>query len=228
MIAETLKIRVSVLMGANIANEIAQEYFSEATIASANDDDALVMKKLFDASYFRITTVPDVGCVELCGALKNVVAIAAGISDGLGYCPRTTATVIRLGFMEITQFVQLFYPETQFRTFYQSSGVADLIATCYGGRNHRLAEQFAKEPEKSFEMLEKELLNGQHLQGPDTAAELNVILRRRGFENEFPVFTAVHRIATKQDKPSKLLDYIRKHPEYSMKNVTNKKFTVIY
>jgi glycerol-3-phosphate dehydrogenase (NAD+) len=83
LIASSLNIDVSVLMGANIANEVAQDKFCETTIGSANKQDGSVFKKLFDTPNFRVSVVEDVAGVELCGALKNVVAIAAGLVDGL-------------------------------------------------------------------------------------------------------------------------------------------------
>ena len=69
----------------SIANEVARDQFCETTIGSANALDGAVFKKLFHTPTFRVSVVTDVAGVELCGALKNVVAIAAGLVDGLGY-----------------------------------------------------------------------------------------------------------------------------------------------
>ena len=78
-----LGIDVSVLMGANIATGVALDEFCESTIGYNNLENALVFQKCFNTPYFRINIVEDVAGVELCGALKNVVAIAAGLVDGL-------------------------------------------------------------------------------------------------------------------------------------------------
>jgi glycerol-3-phosphate dehydrogenase (NAD+) len=83
LIASHLNIDVSVLMGANIANEVAMDKFCETTIGAYSASDGQVYKKLFDTPNFRVTVVQDVAGVELCGALKNIVAIAAGLVDGL-------------------------------------------------------------------------------------------------------------------------------------------------
>ena len=86
MIHEALSaaVPVSVLMGANVASEVAKDEFCEATIGCADAAAAAAWRLLFDLPTFRIQTVDDVAGVELCGALKNVVALGAGFCDGLG------------------------------------------------------------------------------------------------------------------------------------------------
>jgi glycerol-3-phosphate dehydrogenase (NAD+) len=84
LIRNSLDIDVSVLMGANLANEIAMEQFCETTIGYSLKENAAKFKMLFQTDYFKVSMVQDVAGVELCGALKNIVAVAAGIVDGLG------------------------------------------------------------------------------------------------------------------------------------------------
>merc|ERR1711920_908276 len=119
----------------------------------------------------------DIAGVELCGALKNVVALGAGFCDGLGYGGNTKAALIRIGLQEMKAFIRYFYPDVKDATFLESCGVADLITTCYGGRNRKCAEAFAKTG-KSWDVIEKELLNGQKLQGTLTAKEVHEVLSR--------------------------------------------------
>lgn len=166
LISEELGINCSVLMGANIANEIAVEKFSEATVGyRQNREAAERWVHLFYTPYFIVTAVQDVEGVELCGTLKNVVAIAAGFVDGLEMGNNTKAAIMRLGLREMKAFSKLLFPSVKDSTFFESCGVADLITTCLGGRNRRVAEAYAKNGGKrSFDELEAEMLQGQKLQ----------------------------------------------------------------
>jgi glycerol-3-phosphate dehydrogenase (NAD+) len=126
------------------------------------------------------------------------VAIGAGFCDGLGYGGNTKAALIRIGLKEMVKFCKMFYPNDgiQDDTFLESCGVADLITTCYGGRNRKCAEAFAAANKtKSLDEIEAELLGGQKLQGTLTALEVNHILKMKGLEAEFPFFTTVYKIS---------------------------------
>ncbi|KAH8391414.1 hypothetical protein KR200_011715 [Drosophila serrata] len=213
IITRHLKIPCAVLMGANLANEVAEGNFCETTIGCTDKKYGKVLRDLFQANHFRVVVVDDADAVEVCGALKNIVACGAGFVDGLKLGDNTKAAVIRLGLMEMIRFVDVFYPGSKLSTFFESCGVADLITTCYGGRNRRVSEAFVTSG-KTIEELEKEMLNGQKLQGPPTAEEVNYMLKNKGLEDKFPLFTAIHKICTNQLKPKDLIDCIRNHPEH--------------
>ncbi|KAK9407147.1 glycerol-3-phosphate dehydrogenase [Crotalus adamanteus] len=214
IIREQLSIEMSVLMGANIANEVADEKFCETTIGCKNAQHGQILKELMQTPNFRITVVQEADTVELCGALKNVVAVGAGFCDGLGFGDNTKAAIIRLGLMEMIAFAKLFCkgPVTS-STFLESCGIADLITTCYGGRNRKVAEAFAKTG-KSIEQLENEMLHGQKLQGPQTSAELHHILKHRNLTDKFPLFTAVYEICYKNKPVSEFITCLQDHPEH--------------
>ncbi|XP_063076514.1 glycerol-3-phosphate dehydrogenase 1a [Engraulis encrasicolus] len=215
VIQEKLGITVSVLMGANIANEVADEKFCETTIGCKSKDDGSLLKDLMQTKNFRITVVEESDVVEICGALKNIVAVGAGFCDGLGFGDNTKAAVIRLGLMEMIAFTRIFCTAGPVSpaTFLESCGVADLITTCYGGRNRKVAEAFAKTG-KSIEELEKEMLNGQKLQGPATAAEVHQILKLKGLQDKFPLFNAVYEICYQGRKVTEFIDCLQNHPEH--------------
>ncbi|ORZ37076.1 NAD-dependent glycerol-3-phosphate dehydrogenase N-terminus-domain-containing protein [Catenaria anguillulae PL171] len=195
LIKQHLNIRsVSVLMGANIANEIAEELFSESTIGFTDADDAAVIKKIFNTPYFRVSCVNDVAGVEICGALKNIVALGAGFVDGLRYGDNCKAAIIRLGLLEMKKFAQMFYSGVRDETFLESCGVADLITTCSGGRNRKVAEAMVTTGE-SLSALEARMLGGQKLQGTLTAKEVHMILEQKNLTQEFPLFTTIYKIA---------------------------------
>jgi len=189
---------VSVLMGANVANEVAQDQFCESTVGFKSKTNGEVWQKLFNCPTFRIGTIDDVAGVELCGALKNIVAIGAGFCDGLGYGGNTKAAIMRIGLLEMKKFANMFYPEAGVKddTFLESCGVADLITTCFGGRNRKCAEAFAKHGKsKSLDEIEAELLGGQKLQGTLTAKDVMTVLKEKKMEAEFPLFSRIYEIA---------------------------------
>ncbi|KAL8278950.1 hypothetical protein RQP46_008619 [Phenoliferia psychrophenolica] len=201
MIEEILQIPCSALSGANIANEVALNEFSETTIGCRDPGDAQMWKSLFHTPNFRVQLTDDVRGVSLAGALKNVVAIAAGMVDGLQWGNNAKAAIMRIGLLEMRKFSMEFFPDVRSETFvHESAGVADLITSCLGGRNRKVAEAFVT-ANKSFDELEAELLQGQKLQGVVTARELHVFLKARGKVEDYPLFTAVYRIAYEGVKP---------------------------
>lgn len=209
VIGRALNMDVSVMMGANLANEVASELFCESTIGSAKEENGRVFKELIEASYFRLTVVKDVIGVELCGALKNIVAVGAGFVDGLLMGDNTKAAVIRIGLDEMRRFCKLFAGTSiQDETFFESCGVADLITSCFGGRNRRVGECHVTTG-KPIEVLEAELLGGQKLQGPPAAKEVFRFLEARGRTGGFPLMTAVYRICYEGAPPTSLISSLK-------------------
>ncbi len=154
---------------------------------------------------FRVHAVEDVAGVSLSGALKNVVALAAGFVDGMGYGGNTKAAVLRIGLLEMSSFTQEFFPSSSATTFsHHSAGVADLITTSFGGRNRKCAEAFIKSG-KTFPELEEELLNGQKLQGTITAEEIYEFLKGRGRLEGYPLFEKVYLISFKGLDPKAMV-----------------------
>ncbi|CAE6522329.1 unnamed protein product [Rhizoctonia solani] len=225
VISSTLGIPCSALSGANIANEVAEDKFCESTLGvppapmtTPPDEDAQLhafseshlWHRLFQTHTFRIRVVQDVEGVCLCGGLKNVIALAAGFSDGLGWGSNSKAAIMRIGLLELKDFCLEFFPSTRASTFLEEScGVADIMTSCLSGRNRLIADLMVKTG-KGFRELEEENLNGQKLQGPQTAQELHMFLTARGDNvrrpGGYPLLEAVWRICYEGMAPEKLID----------------------
>ena len=136
----------------------------------------------------------DVAGVSLGGALKNIVALAAGFVAGLQWGDNAKAAVMRVGLLEMVKFGRMFFAESVHAATFteESCGVADLITSCSGGRNYRCAKM-SVEKNVSISVVEKEELNGQMLQGVSTAKEVYGFLKAREKVDEFPLLTATYR-----------------------------------
>jgi len=242
-IGAKLGIYVGALSGANIANEVALEKFSETTVAydpplmdsrnptpregrtpQASQLDLTqitehkdakgftskvrltaqpselpevnqeLLHTLFHRPYFHVHVVNDVAGVSLGGALKNIIALAAGFVIGKQWGDNAKAAVMRVGLLEMRKFGKMFF-ENSVRTATfteESAGVADLITSCSSGRNFRCAKM-SVERRISIAEVEKEELNGQMLQGTSTAKEVYSFLKERGKVDEFPLLTGTYR-----------------------------------
>ncbi|KAJ6231046.1 glycerol-3-phosphate dehydrogenase [Anaeramoeba flamelloides] len=207
MISQELGIEVCSLMGANVANEVAQGQFCETTIGYKNLQTGLILWKLFKTPNFHVRIVNDVKGVEICGALKNIVALGAGFCDGVkSFGGNTKAAIMRVGLMEMKLFAQTFYSSVQTETFFESCGVGDIITTCYGGRNRRCAEVYVR-TRKSWQQIEEEQLNGQKLQGVGTSIEVYEILKNANLLYQFPLFHTIYLIVQGELEPDEIVRY---------------------
>ena len=136
--------RIAVLSGPNLASEIARGLPASAVVAAEDDELADRVVERLGRREFRLYVNRDVLGVELCGALKNIVAIAAGAADGLGFGDNGKAGLITRGLAEMTRLG--IAAGANPLTFAGLAGVGDVIATCGSGlsRNHRLGEELAK------------------------------------------------------------------------------------
>ena len=211
-VEEILGIPCGALMGANIARDIAKGEFCESTVAFEDLSIGQMWKPIFHQPNFRIKVIQDVVTQQLCGTLKNIVATGIGFCDGLGLGESTKGAFIRIGMEETFKFAEWYFPEKrpQMSTLLESCGIADFICTSYGGRNRKCAEAFVKTG-KSMEELEKEMLNGQKLQGVLAAKEVAALLIAKGEVESYPLLSTVHMIATKQVPPEAILNYDGEH-----------------
>lgn len=127
---DTLDVYLSVLSGPSFAKEVAEKLPTAITIGCDNIVSAQYLQKIFGTDYFRVYASSDLLGLEICGALKNIVAIAAGICDGLGYGLNTRAALITRGLAEITRFGR--HVGADINSFSGLSGLGDLLLTCTG------------------------------------------------------------------------------------------------
>lgn len=135
---------VAVLTGPNLVGEIVAGHPTASVVASTDPALAESLQRLFSTGAFRVYTNPDVVGCELGGALKNVVAIAAGVADGLGFGDNTRAALITRGLAELTRLgVAL---GGQPLTFSGLAGMGDLVATCISrqSRNRHVGEELGR------------------------------------------------------------------------------------
>ena len=143
VVSEALGIeaaRVVVVSGPNLAREIAERQPTATVVAGTDAAATSLVARACSTPYFRPYTNADVVGVELCGAVKNVIAVAVGIAQGCGYGLNTTATVITRGLVEITRLGLALGANVE--TFPGLAGMGDLMATCASplSRNHTLGK----------------------------------------------------------------------------------------
>ena len=135
---------IAVLSGPNLAVEVVRGLPTATVIGSVNENYAKELQRFLGSEHFRIYTSDDVVSIELGGALKNVFAIAAGVSDGLGLGDNSKAALITRALAELLRLGKRMGGNE--RTFYGLSGVGDLIATCFSkhSRNRCVGERLGR------------------------------------------------------------------------------------
>ena len=136
--------KVAVLSGPSHAEETSRGLPASVVAASRDLELARRIQQLFSTERFRVYTNRDPVGVELAGALKNIIGIAAGINDGLGLGDNAKAGLLTRGLVEMTRFGVALGAEAQ--TFSGLAGLGDLITTCVSphGRNHRVGQRLAR------------------------------------------------------------------------------------
>ena len=138
------QVRLAVLSGPTIAGEVAKEVPTTAVVASTDRQLRKTIQEVFSTKRFRLYTNPDVIGVELGGSLKNVIAIACGVSDGLGFGTNTKAAILTRGLAEISRLGKAMGAKLE--TFSGISGLGDLVTTCISkqSRNRNVGELIGK------------------------------------------------------------------------------------
>jgi glycerol-3-phosphate dehydrogenase (NAD(P)+) len=206
---EPVNSRLAFLSGPTFALEVAREVPTAVTVASQSPKLARHIQELFQTDYLRVYTSPDVPGVELGGALKNVIALAAGMATGLGLGYNTLAALITRGLAEITRLGVALGANPM--TFAGLAGMGDLILTCTGklSRNRSVGEQLGRGRRLEDVLSEMKMV----AEGVETTRATCELAKRRGVEmpiaNEVravlfegrPPAEAVRNLMTREPKP---------------------------
>jgi glycerol-3-phosphate dehydrogenase (NAD(P)+) len=188
IIGELLKTEnVAVLSGPSHAEEVARGLPTSLVVAAADGGLAARVQRHFGTDRFRVYTNGDLIGVELAGALKNVVGIAAGVGDGLGFGDNAKAALLTRGLVEMARFGVAHGAEPA--TFHGLAGTGDLITTCFSphGRNRRVGYRLGR-----GESLADVLAGPQVAEGVLTSRSVYERATRSGIDA--PIMTSVYQL----------------------------------
>jgi glycerol-3-phosphate dehydrogenase (NAD(P)+) len=185
---EVAEDRLAVLSGPSFAKEVVQKMPTSVTASCKNSDCADMVQHVFATPYFRVYTSNDVVGVELGGAVKNVIAIAAGILDGLGLGLNARAALITRGMTEVRRLG--LHLGANPRTFTGLAGFGDLVLTCTGNlsRNYTVGIKLGRGQKL------KDILNEMHMVAEGVKTAKSVYNFSRKLKVEMPICHEIYRI----------------------------------
>lgn len=189
ILQEELGNKVIALSGPNHAEEVSRKIPAATVIASKDLDVLSKVKEILETPYFKVYPHDDIVGVEICGAVKNITAIAIGVCDGLKLGDNVKGAIITLGLTEMSRVGRFFGAKRA--TFYGLAGVGDLVATCNSrySRNRFVGEKIAEG--KSFEDI-KEGMHGMIAEGVKTAKSVYDLAQKEDID--LPLTTQVYRV----------------------------------
>ena len=190
-------VRFAVLSGPTIAHEVALGVPTTAVIASHDEDIRKFLQGVFMSERFRIYTNEDVTGVELGGSLKNIIAIACGISDGLEFGTNTKAAILSRGLAEISRLGHAMGAKVG--TFSGISGLGDLVTTCISpySRNRFVGEQIGRG--KSLREVQSKMQ--MVAEGVPTAKSAHALSLK--YKVEMPITQEVYQVLYKNKSPER-------------------------
>jgi glycerol-3-phosphate dehydrogenase (NAD(P)+) len=179
---------MAVISGPSFAREVVQKIPTSVTVACKNSDTAAMVQLVFATDYFRVYTSDDVTGVELGGAVKNVIAIAAGMLDGLGLGLNTRAALITRGMTEVRRLG--LHLGANPRTFSGLAGFGDLVLTCTGNlsRNYTVGIKLGRGQKL------QEILDAMHMVAEGIKTAKSVYNFSRKLKVEMPICHEIYRI----------------------------------
>jgi glycerol-3-phosphate dehydrogenase (NAD(P)+) len=191
--------RIAVLSGPNHAEEVARGLPTASVLACADDGVALRLQRLLGNPHFRVYTNRDVAGVELCSAAKNVIALACGIGDGLGYGDNSKAALITRALAELWRLVERH--GGSFATVAGLAGVGDVIATCTSrhSRNRWAGERIGRGNDLGAVVASTPMV----IEGIPATRGIVSLAREAGVD--MPICEGVHRILFEGQRPEDTL-----------------------
>ena len=183
------------LSGPSFATEVAREHPTAVTVAARDTEAARRAQDLFQTDYFRVYTSHDVVGVELGGALKNVMALAAGMVSGLGFGHNTRAAMITRGLAEMSRLGSALGANPL--TFMGLAGMGDLILTCTGDLSRNRSVGFALGEGRKLEEILAEMR--MVAEGVETSRAAHALAQREGIE--MPIVAEVHAVLFEDRSP---------------------------
>jgi len=188
VVEEETGAAAAALSGPNHAEEVSRDMPSATVVAAEDEAMALALQEAITSDTFRVYTNDDVVGVEFCGAVKNPIAVAVGMSDGLGFGDNSRASLITRSIAEMTRLGMI--QGAHVATFTGLAGIGDLIATCTSRHSrNRLAGELLARGASPAE-VEKEV--GQVVEGIPTAYALHDLSGRLGID--MPVTENVYQV----------------------------------
>ncbi len=195
--AELGPVPLAVMSGPTIATEVAAGIPSSAVIASRSRRVAARLQSIFNSETFRIYTNTDLVGVELGGSLKNVIAIACGVCDGLGFGTNTKSAILARGLAEMARLGTALGARP--RTFAGLTGLGDLVTTCFSprSRNRHVGEELGRGANI------RDILNGMVMvaEGVETAKAVERLAKREGID--MPISHQVYRLLFRHIPPKR-------------------------
>jgi len=190
-----MALKTAFLSGPSFAREVAAGLPTAVAVASRNPESAELAQDVFSTEYFRVYTNPDVVGVELGGALKNVMALAAGVSDGLGFGFNARAGLITRGLAEMIRIGEA--QGASASTFSGLAGMGDLVLTCTGdlSRNRSVGMELGRGKKL------KEILEGMNMVAEGVKTTLSAFQMAQRLDVEVPIIEQMHAILYEDKDP---------------------------
>jgi len=201
VLEEELGVKVAALSGPNHAEEVARKIPTATVIASEHLDILPKTKEILEAPCFKVYPIDDPVGIEICAAVKNIIAIAVGVCNGLKLGDNAKASILTLGLIEMNKVGRIFGAKRA--TVYGLAGVGDLIATCTSkhSRNRFVGEKLAEL--KTYEEVKKEM-HGMIAEGVKTAKTVYDLAKRENID--LPLVTQVYNVLYEEKELKKAIN----------------------